>query len=105
MWYVGNLVCIVLYINGIMAYLSLRRSLAVPVTHCNPYGSEYQKQCYGGSSRPDVIQCMIFPKDSQPYNLAFRNQVYFGQFRSIGELLVCHDPPLSITVAGNSPVS
>ena len=64
------------------------RSLAVPVTHCSRDRSDYQKQCYGGSSRQE-IECRIFPKDSEPYDIDFRNQVYFGQFRSIGELVSC----------------
>ena len=67
--------------------------LAVPVTHCSPKMSDYQKQCYGGSTR-DEIDCRIFPEDSKPHDIDFRNQVYFGQFRSIGESL---SPSLSLS--------
>lgn len=59
--------------------------LAVPLTHCNPTSSDYDKQCYGDSLRSD-IDCQVFPSGSGPLDLNFRNQVYFGQFRFISEL-------------------
>ena len=60
------------------------RYVTVPVTHCNPDETTYEKQCYGGIAR-DEIDCIIFPDDARDENIAFRNQVYFGQFRYIGE--------------------
>lgn len=58
----------------------------MPLTHCNPTSSDYDKQCYGGSLRSD-IDCQVFPNESGPLDLNFRNQVYFGQFRFISELI------------------
>ena len=76
------------------AYFYYCRLLAIPVTHCSPERSEYEKQCYGGSVR-DEIECRQFPEDSGPFDFNFRNQLYFGQFRFICELHIVQ-PSLSL---------
>ncbi len=61
---------------------SCRESLAIPVTHCNDELEGVDHSCY--SYEPNIT-CEEFPDGSDGKNIDFRNQVYFGQFRFIGE--------------------
>lgn len=71
-------------IHNIVFVVCWYRNPTVPVTHCNPDETSYEKQCYGGIAREE-IDCIIYPDDARDENIGFRNQVYFGQFRFIGE--------------------